>query len=118
MYQATIYFTAELDNYERGVTGNIVNEWQDTLTASTKKELKEKILSVTYTSNWEDVDDEQLNEYEDATEYSTSYMTNADNDGEATKSELEQFKAGTLDLYVIECHILVSQTVQTKATLA
>ena len=117
MYQATICFTAYLDNYERGVTGNIVNEWQDTLTSSTKKELKEKILNVTYTSNWEDVDDEQINDYKDATEYRAYYMTNVDNDGEATKSELEQFKAGTLDLYVIECHILVSQTIQTKATL-
>lgn len=116
MYKAIIYYEAELDNYENGVSGNIINEWQEKLTAKTTLELREKVLSATY-SIWEDLNDEQINEYKNATEYITSYMADSDNQGEASKHQLEQFKAGSLDLYVIYCHILVSEVIEKKATL-
>ena len=116
MYHATIDYTATLDNYENGEIGYPVNSWHEELTAETSPELREKVLTATY-SKWEDVSEEQINEYQDCTEYAANYMTDEDNQGEATASQLEKFKAGTLDLFAIDCHIRVFETTNTKATL-
>ena len=116
MYHAKIDYTATPNSYENGEIGYPVNIWHEELTAETSTELREKVLTATY-SKWEDVSEEQINEYQDCTEYAANYMTDDENQVEATASQLEKFKAGTLDLYLVDCHIRVFETTNTKATL-
>ena len=114
-YKAQIEFSAYEDDYNEG-EGAYVNGWNETLEADTKSELRNKILEATY-SKWEDLDDEQINEYDWATEYHTSYLANADNEGDATPREIEAWKKGEMKLYAINCHILVTEVTEKKASL-
>lgn len=114
-YKAQIYFDAYEDDYKEGEL-NQANSWEQTLTADTQSELRNKILEATY-SKWEDLSDEQINEYDWCTEYATTYLTNADNEGDASESEIEQWKKGDLKLYAVNCHILVTEVIEKKATL-
>lgn len=116
-YKANIEFTAYKDDYTEGEDITAVNSWYETLEANTKDELKQKILDATYTDKWENVSDEQINEYEHATEYFTEYTANGENDGNASASEIEQWKKGELDLYAIHCHILVTEAIEQKTVL-
>lgn len=115
-YKATIYFEANEDKYDEGQSLAIVNSWDETLLADTQSELRNKILEATY-SKWGDLNDEQMNEYDWCTEYQTSYLANEDNEGEATPSEIEQWRKGNIKLYAINCHILVTKVTEEKATL-
>jgi hypothetical protein len=115
MYQATIYFDSNEDSYTEGELPNGGANWSETLTADTKEELKEQICEATY-SKWEDIEQEDINEYPDATEYWASYLSN-DNEGEATKWEVEAWKQGKLRLWAVSCHILVSEVTKRKAVL-
>lgn len=114
-YKAEIEFTAYEDDYNEG-EGNHVNTWMQTITADTKSELRNEILAATY-SKWENLDDDQMNEYDWCTEYHTSYMANEDNQGDASKSEIELWKKGELKLYAVNCHILVTEVTEKKASL-
>lgn len=116
MYQATIYFEAYEDDFEDGQSLVCDNSWEQTLTADTQSELRNKVLEATYTK-WPDLDDEQMNEYEDATEYQTSYLTNAENYGEASENEILAWKQGNHKLWSVNCHILVSEVIKRKAEL-
>ena len=82
MYKAHIYFDAYEDSYEDGELDH-ANNWEQTITADSKSELRNEILEATY-SKWEDLDDDQMNEYDWCTEYHTSYLANEDNEGSAT----------------------------------
>lgn len=115
-YQAKIDYDAYKDDYNEGQDLGCVNSWQETIAADTQSELRNKVLEATY-SKWQDLDNEQLNEYDWCTEYHTSYLANADNEGEATPSEIEAWKQGKLDLYAINCHILVTEVTEQKASL-
>jgi hypothetical protein len=117
MYKATIQFDSYLDNYESGQIGNSCNQWETDLTAKTTEELKAKILIETYQTDWRDVEHDDINEYEQWSEYHTSYMTNVNNEGEATEAELEKWREGKLELYSVDCHILVSKVTEEKAVL-
>lgn len=117
MYKADILYQAYEDNYNKGEIGDCVNSWEATATAKTKAELKTKILEATYTDKWEDVNHEDANEYPNWSEYWSGYYANADNQGDATPSELEQWKLGKEKLYRIDCHILVSKVTERKAVL-
>lgn len=117
VYKAEIEFLAYEDDYNEGEVNGVVNSWNQTITADTKINLRNEILEATYTKNWEDIDDDQMNEYEHATEYHTSYLANADNQGDASESEIEQWKKGELKLYAINCHILVTEVTEKKASL-
>lgn len=116
MYEANIYFSVEEDSYDNGQTGHEVNSWNDIITADTADELREKLEEATYSKRGE-WNDEQINEYEKATEYSVTYLANESNEGEATASEIEQWKKGECRLFAVYCHILVSKTTKTKAEL-
>ena len=116
MFKARIYCEAYLDDYERGQMDNPVNSWDTELTAETQEELRDKVLEETY-SKWGGLDDEQMNGYDWCTEYHTSYMTNQDNEGEATAGELTQWRDGKLKLYAINCHILVTEVTEKKVSL-
>lgn len=117
MYRAKIYFEAYEDTYEEGEAVKCDNIWNDTLEANTKEELKTKIVEAVYAPKFEDLDDEQANKYEHATEYSYSYLANADNQGEATKAEIESWKKGFTRLWAINCHIMVTEVTEKKAIL-
>lgn len=115
MYKAQIEFIAYEDSYEQGELEQ-VNIWEETLLADTQSELRNKILDATY-SKWEDLDEEQMNEYDWCTEYHTSYLANENNEGDASEEEIEQWKLGKLKLYAINCHILVTEVTEKKASL-
>ena len=116
MYKAHIYFTAYEDDYEDGQSISADNSWDEVFTADTQSELRNKILEATY-SKWEDLNDEQMNEYDWATEYSTSYLTNEENQGDASEREIEEWKQGKTRLWAIDCHILVTKVTEEKASL-
>lgn len=118
-YKAQIEFTAYEDDYSEGDSGVMVSSWNEILTAGTQSELRDKILETTY-SKWEDVDDDQMNEYDWCTEYHTSYLAylvNADNQGDASESEIADWKKGKQVLCAINCHILVTEVTEKKASL-
>lgn len=118
-YKATIEFTAYKDDYTEGEQVQPDNWWKETLTADTKDDLREKIADATYQPTFAPAyfDYEQINGYDHATEYNTSYLANGQNDGNASGNELEQWKKGKLDLWAIHCHVLVTQVEETKAEL-
>lgn len=116
MYAAKIYYEAYQDVYGDGQSFACDNAWTEELLADTPSELRNKVLEATY-SKWQDIDDEQMNEYDWCTEYHTSYLANADNQGEATPSEIEAWKQGKLKLWAINCHILVTEVTEKKASL-
>lgn len=116
-YKAQIEFRATEDNFEEGIiSSNPSNVWEETLYADTQSELRNKILEATY-SQWADLNDEQINEYDWCTEYSTSYLANEANEGKATDAEYESWKLGKTRLWDVECHILVTKVTETKASL-
>lgn len=115
-YKAEIEFLAYEDDYNEGEVSGIVNSWNQTITADTKANLRNEICDATY-SKWEDIDGDQMNEYDHATEYHTSYLANEDNQGDASESEIEEWKKGELKLYAINCHILVTEVTEQKASL-
>lgn len=116
-YQATIYFDTCEDSYAEGelIDGEGTN-WDEKITAKTKDELKAKICEVTY-CKWEEIEQEDLNDYPHATEYWGGYLANENNEGEATEREIEAWKAGKQRLWAVHCHILVSELTERKATL-
>lgn len=116
MYKAKIYFEAIEDDYKNGEIGGVVNHWTEQITALTQSGLRNKVLEATY-SKWQDLDDEQMNEYGWCTEYHTSYLANEENEGEATQSEIKAWKKGKLQLFAINCHILVTEITEKKGTL-
>ena len=116
-YKAVIYFDAIEDNYNDGEIGGIVNSWTETLEAPTTEELKQKIVDATYQEDFTTIDDEQINEYEHATEYHTSYLADDNNQGDASDQQIEQWRAGKLRLWAIRCHILVTKLTEVKAAL-
>lgn len=115
MYKAIIHFDATEDDYEDGEIGGVVNSWEETLTAKTQSELRNKVLGATY-SKWEDLDDDQMNEYDWCTEYHTSYLANEDNQGDASESEIEDWRQGKTRLFAITCQILVTEVTEAKAS--
>lgn len=115
-YKATIYFDAYVDDYEQGQELQSVNYWTDTIEKDTTEELKKAICEATY-SKWDDITYEDINEYPQASEYWTSYLADEDNQGDASASQVEQWKQGKLTLYAINCHILVSEVIEKKAVL-
>lgn len=117
MYKASIEFRANEDVYKDGENIETDNIWHEDIYADTQSELRNKVLEATY-SKREDLDDEQINEYDFATEYHTSYLANADNEGEATAKEIELWKQGKCRLWAINCHILVTEVKESKAVLA
>lgn len=118
-YKAQIEFSAYVDDYEQGQQLDRVNTWDETIMAYTQEELRNKVLQSTY-SKWEDLSDEQINEYEWCTEYHTSYIAINDSQlGLVTPSdfEIDEWKKGKEKLYAVNCHILVSKITEEKATL-
>lgn len=116
-YKAMIFFDATEDIYEHGEQPDSPGaSWEETLTAKTKKELKEKIAEVTF-NDWKFIEQDDINEYEHATEYWTSYLTTDDNDGKASDSEVALWKQGKLRLWAVHCHILVNEVTKKKVTL-
>lgn len=113
MYQAKIYFEAYEDSYTEGETTDCTNSWQDTLTDSDPERLKQKIIDATYTK-WEDIEQDDINDHPNQTEYWTSYHANADNVGNASDAQIEQWKAGKCRLWAIHCQILVSKLTEKR----
>lgn len=115
-YKATIHFDAYEDSYEQGELDH-VNSWTDEIVKDTKGELQQAILDATYQDDFSTVDDEQMNDYDWCTEYHTTYLANEDNQGDASKQEIEQWKKGEIKLYAINCHILVTKITETKSAI-
>lgn len=115
MYKAIIFFDSVEDDYKQGELESGTS-WEQTLEADTKSELRNKILEATY-SKWADLDDEQINDYDWCTEYHASYLANAENIGNASESEVEQWRLGKLKLWAVNCHILVTEVTEKKARL-
>ena len=115
-YKAIIHFDAYEDDYEQGQLDH-VNNWTETIERGTQAELKQAIIDATYQKDFSTIDDEQVNEYDHATEYHTSYLADADNQGDASDEQIEQWKKGEIKLYAINCHILVTKLEESKASL-
>jgi hypothetical protein len=116
MYKAEIEYRAYEDVYEDGENIQCDNVWNETLVADTSGELREKVLDATY-SRWQDLDGEQINEYDWCTEYHTSYLATEDNNGEASNTAVNLWRRGKLRLWAIHCHILVTEMTEQKASL-
>ena len=114
-YQASIYFDTAEDNYKEGEL-EAGTSWEEVLTADTPAELRNKVLEATY-SNWQDLNDEQINEYDWCTEYWTTYLANANNEGEADEAEIKLWKQGKLKLWAVHCQILVTKIIEEKGSL-
>lgn len=113
-YKARIDFRQVVDDYEQGELDGYMR-WETTLTARTSQGLRTLVLAETY-SAWEDLDDDQMNDYDWCTEYQTSYQ--ADKDGVPPSAEdRELWKAGKLELYAVRCHIFVTRIVESKGKL-
>lgn len=117
MFKARILYSMIEDEYERGEIGPVMADWVDTITADTVAQLKTKVMEATHSPNWDDFSDEQINDYEFATEYVTSYLTSVDDYGAVSQDELERWELGKLKLFSVVCHILVSEITEKKATL-
>lgn len=115
-YKASIYFEAYETSYTDGESTNASNWWHTELTANTLAELKDLVLEATY-SNWENLDDEQMNDYDFAIEYHANYMANEGNEGEASLGEIAKWRRGELRLWAINCHVLVSEINEMPARL-
>ena len=115
-YKAQIEFISREDDYQEGELLETSSSWNETLIADTKEKLRERISEITY-SKWENISDEQINEYDWCTEYHADYLANEDNNGEASEREIEQWKLGKIKLYGVSCHILVTQITEKKTTL-
>lgn len=118
-YKAQIEFIAHADDYEKG-EGELITSWHQGLKADTPGRLKELILEITHTESWDDVNDDQMNEYDWCTEYATSYQAINDNYFGLTPPsdyEVDQWKIGKELLYSVNCHILVTQVTEEKAVL-
>jgi hypothetical protein len=116
-YKAQIEYTAIEDNYNEGEIGDFVNNWHEDIIRDSREMLKQAVIEATYQSDFSTIDDDQINDYDWCTEYSTSYLANGDNDGEATLLQIEAWEKGMLRLYAIDCHILVTKITETKGTL-
>lgn len=116
-YKANIEFSAYKDDYNDGEDLDCINYWHECYTTDTKSDLKKLIIAATYQNTWADFDDEQINEYDFATEYATTYLADADNEGDASKAQIAEWQAGKLDLYTIHCHVLVTKVIEKKAVL-
>ena len=114
MYKAKIYYTTTEDNWNEGLLLEAPGtEWEEVVYADTRAKLKEKILS---TLPVHDLERNDLNEYEHASEYWANYLVNNDN-YEADKREIEAWKQGNERLWLCDAHILISKVTETKATL-
>ncbi len=116
MYKASILFESAPSSYEHGEDTEISNNWEDSAEFKTKDELKKWICEQCYT-DWDLINHDDANEYDWASEYWAGYMTDEQNMGEASKTQLEQWEAGKLALWAVHCHILVSEVTKTKAVL-
>lgn len=116
MYKAHIYFDATEDNYDMGLIGTTVNSWEETLTAETREELRQKIADSCY-SKPEEIYHSDINDYDNATEYWLDYLATEENIGDASNHDIELWKQGKKTLYLVQCHILVSEVTEKKATL-
>lgn len=116
MYQAHIFFESYEDKWDEGETGKIANSWDYTLSGSTKEGLKSLICEATF-SKWDEMEHADLNDYPDSCEHFASYYADENNVGQATKDQIEQWKAGKLRLWSVNCHILVSEITKTKSEL-
>lgn len=118
LYKATIYFDAYEDDFKEGEAMNCDNQWTETLMAKTKAELREKIANATY-CDWAkgEIERGDDSDVEAAIEYWAGYTANAENEGEASAAEIEQWKQGKCRLWAIHCQILVSKVTQTKAVI-
>lgn len=114
-YKATISFTAYVDDYENGETGEMTNQWERTLYASTPEELKESVIAATYQPSMDTIDSDQINDYLNVTEYETSFMADKYTYS-ASSEELERWKKGDLELLVVHCHVLVSKLTTNEET--
>lgn len=115
-YKAVIYSEAFKDDYTKGESDHRDNSWEITLERDTPEELKEAICNETY-SLWADIMHDDVNEYDEQSEYWASYMTNKENIGEANEEELSLFRKGKLQLWAVNCHILVSKITESKVIL-
>lgn len=115
-YKAIIQFDSYEDSYEEGEIGR-GTWWSMTISdAKTKAELREAIERETY-SDWAEIELNDEEEDNTGTVYVTAYMANADNEGEATPAEIEQWKQGKMRLWCVNCRIEVTEVIERKAVL-
>ena len=101
-YKVNMTFLAEKDVYDDGCTGDFGAEWSETREFATLAEVKEFVKDNCY-SGYEYLEyDSYLKRYD------TSYMTTDDNMGEMSPSELQQWKDGKINGWVV----MVSVTVE------
>lgn len=115
-YQAVIYTNVYEDNYNLGELDE-VNYWTETVTGNSPKDLLENIKNsfidedaILY------LNQDNINEYKDSNEYWTSYQVNENNEIPSA-TEIKDWKAGKIKLYVANVHILVSKVTNNKALL-
>lgn len=116
MYEAHIYYEAYEDIYEFGQAMNCDNSWHELITAKDKADLKQEISDRTYTK-WTLIDRDEETDGEEAFTYRTSYLATAENDGEASREQIEQWKHGKRRLWSVDCTILVSEVTKKGVAL-
>lgn len=114
MYKARILTEVYEDDYKQGELDQ-VNSWQEVIEEKTKAELKEKIAYLT-DCQWSDITQEDINDYDNWTEYWTDTLVNNDN-LKPSEFEVKKWQAGKIKLYVQRHHILVSELSEKKASL-
>lgn len=115
MYQAIIYANVYEDDYEHGELDE-VNFWTQTFNAETPKKLLEKLEFYIPKDAITEMYQEDINEYEDSSEYWTSWLVDNDN-YPASDEDIKQWRKGKKKLYTTNCQILVSKLTSSKALL-
>lgn len=101
-----MYFNTAKDDYEQGEIGEHGTSWENIREFGTLKEVKEFIRDNTY-SGYDYIEQHE----EEEGRYRTAYTTTDANEGEMTPRETEDWKAGKINGWTVDCDITVQHIV-------
>jgi len=112
-YKAIIFCTSEVDDYDKGQTGEDGTSWDLKLEAKSFEELIKEVCLYVNADSPSDLYFDDINEYKDASEAWFDYHANEEN-YEASERELELWKQGKKKLWNVTCHIIISEVTERK----
>ena len=112
-YKATIHCMTEVDDFEKGYTGESGTSWDHKVEANTFTQLIEEVCEFVNCRNPDDLHFEEINDYSWGTEAWYDYHADVNN-CPADAREIELWKQGKMKLWDVCCHIIFSQVVERK----
>lgn len=104
MYKLVMYFNADKDVFDEGLTGETGACWDIEKLFDTIDELKAFVKDETY-SGYDYIEQDEDTEGT----YRTAYTTTDDNMGEMNKQELEDWKAGKINGWYVDISFTVDE---------